>query len=182
MATVDGLFAEMEARGRHELAAAGMTTDQIAVHQSLDMRYVDQIHECQVDIPATDLTPQNIGQIAEAFHRRHAELFTYSEQENMVEIINLESTVTGKVARPQLPTLERGTADSSHARTGERHAFFAEVGGFVATFIYDGAKLLVGNVVLGPAIIEEATTTIVIFPNWRVRLDDPGMYVMRQGR
>jgi len=175
---LNGLFAEMEARGQQELAEAGVATDQISMHRSLDMRYVDQIHECQVDIPPADLTPQNIGQIAEAFHRRHEELFTYSERDNMVEIINLESTVTGKVDRPQLPTLARGTTKPDHARIGERHAFFEETGGFVATPIYDGAKLLVGNIVPGPAIIEEVTTTIVVFPGWQVRLDDPGMYVM----
>ena len=179
---LNGRFAEMEARGRQELAEAGVTAEQISLHRSLDMRYVDQIHECQVDIPAADLTPQNIGQIAEAFHRRHEELFTYSERDNMVEIINLESTVTGKVARPQLPTLARGTADPSPARTGERHVFFEEAGGFIATSIYDGAKLLVGNIVPRPAIIEEVTTTIVVFPTWQVRLDDPGMYVMTQRR
>ena len=177
-ARLNGLFAEMEARGRQELAEAGATTDQIAVHRSLDMRYVDQIHECQVDIPATDLTPQSIGRIAEAFHRRHEELFTYSERDNMVEIINLESTVTGQVVRPQLPILEQGTADSNHARTGERRAFFEETGGFVATPIYDGAKLLVGNRVPGPAIIEEETTTIVIFPGWQADLVNSGTYVM----
>jgi N-methylhydantoinase A len=175
---LNGLFAEMEARGRQELAEAGVTADRISSHRSLDMRYVDQIHECQVDIPATDLTLQNIGQIAEAFHRRHEELFTYSERDNMVEVINLESTVTGKVDRPQLPTLARGTTGSGHAHTGERHAFFEEAGGFIATPIYDGAKLLVGNSIPGPAIIEEITTTIVVFPGWQVRLDDPGMYVM----
>jgi N-methylhydantoinase A len=44
--------------------------------------------------------------------------------------------------------------------------------------VYDGATLLVGNVVRGPAIVEEVTTTIVVFPGWHMRLDDPGMYVM----
>jgi len=172
------LFAEMETRGRQELAEAGVSAEHMTIHRSLDMRYVDQIHECQVDIPAADLSPQNINQIAEAFHRRHEELFTYSERDNMVEIINLESTVVGKVERPQLPALARGTRDASQARVGARQAFFAEQGGLVATPVYDGAKFLVGNVIQGPAIVEEVTTTIVVFPGWHMRLDDPGMYAM----
>lgn len=177
-ARLNGVFAEMEARGRQELAEAGVTAEHMTIHRSLDMRYVDQIHECQVDIPTADLSPQNIGQIAEAFHRRHEELFTYSERDNMVEIINLESTVVGRVERPQLPALARGNRNADQTRGGERYAFFEEQGGFVATPVYDGAKLLVSNVVQGPAIIEEVTTTIVIFPGWQIRLDDPGMYVM----
>lgn len=175
---VNRLFAEMEERGRQELTEAGMTAEQLTIHRSLDMRYVDQIHECQVDIPTVDLTPQNLAEIAEAFHRRHEELFTYCERDNVVEIINLESTVVGHVPRPRLPALERGGADPGHARSGERQAFFAEYGKFVPTPVYKGAQLFVGNVVHGPAVIEEETTTIVVFPGWQVRLEEPGVYVM----
>jgi len=181
-ARINNLFAEMEERGRQELTEAGVRAEQITIRRSLDMRYVDQIHECQVDIPAADLTPQNIDEIAEAFHKRHEELFTYCERDNLVEIINLESTVIGQVPRPQLPALARGSADPRHAQSGERQAFFEERGGVVPVPVYDGAKLLVGNVLPGPAIIEEETTTIVVFPDWQVRLEDPGMYVMTLSR
>ena len=84
----------------------------------------------------------------------------------------------GKVARPQLPPLASGTSDPAHAQSGERPAFFEENNVFVATPVYDGAELLVGNVVVGPAIIEEITTSIVVFPGWQARLDNPGVYVM----
>lgn len=177
-ARVNSLFAAMEARGREELAEIGVDAVHITVHRSLAMRYVDQIHECQVAIPPADLSPDNIGAIAEAFHRRHEELFTYCERDNLVEIINLESTLTGKAPQLTLPALARGGADSSHARTAERPAFFEEQNGYTPTPVYEGARLLVGNVVKGPAIVEEATTAIVVFPGWRMRLADPGMYVM----
>ena len=92
--------------------------------------------------------------------------------------MNLESTLVGKVAWPQLPPLASGTPDPAHAQSGERPAFFEEDNAFVMTRVYDGAKLLVGNRVAGPAIIEEITTSIVVFPGWQVRLDNPGVYVM----
>ena len=177
-AHLNDTFASMEMQGRHDLGSAGVTADAITISRSLDMRYVDQVHECQVDIPLEDLSASNIDAIAEAFHTRHEELFTYCERDNTVEIMNLESTVVGKVARPQLPPLASGTSDPAHAQSGERLAFFEENNAFVMTPVYDGARLLVGNVVVGPAIIEEITTSIVVFPGWQVRLDDPGVYVM----
>jgi N-methylhydantoinase A len=177
-ARVNDLFAEMEAQGKQELAEAGVPSAEIAMRRSLDMRYVDQIHECQVEIPAEHLSPQNIGAIAETFHRRHEELFTYAERDNLIEIINIESTAIGRVPRPQLPALTSGDADPAPARVGERNAFFEEQNAYAPTPVYDGAKLLVGNVVSGPAIVEEVTTAIVVFPGWRMRLDEPGMYVM----
>ena len=171
-------FAAMEMQGRHDLGSAGVAADAITISRSLDMRYVDQVHECQVDIPLEDLSASNIDAIAEAFHARHEELFTYCERDNAVEIMNLEATVVGKVARPQLPPLASGTPDPAPAQSGERPAFFEGNNAFVTTPVYDGAKLLVGNVVVGPAIIEEITTSIVVFPGWQVRLDNPGVYVM----
>ncbi len=177
-AQLNDTFAAMEAQGRHDLGSAGVDPNAITISRSLDMRYVDQVHECQVDIPPEDISTSNIDTIAEAFHTRHEELFTYCERDNAVEIMNLESTVVGKVVRPQLPPLASGTPDPAHAQAGERPAFFEENNAFVTTPVYDGAKLLVGNVVVGPAIIEEITTSIVVFPGWQVRLDNPGVYVM----
>lgn len=175
---LNGLFADMERRGSEDLRSAGVASDEIQITRSLDMRYVDQIHECQVDIPCVDISTDNIDTIAEAFHNRHEELFTYCERDNAVEIMNVESTLVGKVPRPRLPTLAAGDADASAARVGERPAFFADARAFVSTPVYDGARLLVGNLIAGPAIIEEETTTIVVFPGWQIRLKDPGVYVM----
>ncbi len=175
---LNGLFAEMETRGKRDLTAAGVGPERLETLRCLDMRYVDQIHECQVVIPSLELSPDNIGDIAEAFHARHEELFTYCERDNAVEIMNLESTVIGKVPRPQLPRLARGDADPKAAQVGERQGFFEEHSGFTTIPIYAGAKLLVRNQIRGPAIIEEETTSIVVFPGWEVRLDDPGVYVM----
>ncbi len=177
-AHLNGLFAGMERRGRAELRLAGLAPEAIEVARSLDMRYVDQVHECQVDIPNADVSPDTIDTIAEAFHRRHEELFTYCERDNAVEIMNAESTLVGRVPRPRLPALAAGSADPSAAQIGERPAFFADAGGFAPTPVYDGARLLAGNRIVGPAIIEEETTSVVVFPGWQVRLDDPGVYVM----
>ena len=111
-AHLNDTFAAMEAQGT---ARSGQRrsrpADAITISRSLDMRYVDQVHECQVDIPPEDLSAGNIDAIAEAFHTRHEELFTYCERDNAVEIMNLESTVVGKVARPQLPPLASGIPD-----------------------------------------------------------------------
>ena len=171
------LLAELEARGRRELAEAGVAAERIAVSRSLDLRYVDQIHECQVAMPETHFDPSGVERIAEAFHQRHEELYTYCERDNLIEMINLESTCTGQVPRPQLPALARGTTDPGQALIGQRQALFEDIGRFSPTPVFDGGQLLVNNVVRGPAIIEEETTTLVVFPGWRAELQDPGMYV-----
>jgi N-methylhydantoinase A len=50
----------------------------------------------------------------------------------------------------------------------------------VETPVYDGSKLLTGNVIHGPAIIEEPTTTVVIPEGYVTRVDDYKNYVLHR--
>ena len=62
--------------------------------------------------------------------------------------------------------MEEGGTDASHAVTEERDVFFEENNGYVPTKIYARSKLLAGNIVPGPAIVEQLDSTIVIPPNY----------------
>lgn len=177
-ARINAAFREMEQRGRSALMEAGIAEEQMAIHRTMDMRYVDQIHECQVDVPAVEFTAEGIRDLAEPFHRRHEQFFTYCEPDNAVEVINLEATVVGRLPRPRLPALVQGNPDPSDARSGDRRVLFVEYGEFMPAPVFDGARLRAGNIVEGPGIIEEETTTIVVFPGWTARLDAQGTYVM----
>ena len=94
--------------------------------------------------------------------------------------MNAESVITGRVSRPVLPHLEKGDEDPFRALIGEREIWNENIDGFALVGVFDGSRLLVGNVVKGPAIIEEATTSIVCFPGWRTTLLEPGTYVMER--
>ena len=45
---------------------------------------------------------------------------------------------------------------------------------------WDGAVVEAGNVIKGPAIVEESTTTIVIPKSWTCRVDKYGNYFIRR--
>jgi len=59
----------------------------------------------------------------------------------------------------------------SGALKRKRRVYFKELGGFVETPCYDGDKLRHGNVIKGPAIIEEKKTTVVVPPRSKVAVD-----------
>lgn len=171
-------FEEVEARGREELAKEGFQPEEIHLSRSLDMRYADQIHECTVTIPSYKITQEWTGEIEEAFHRRHEQLYTYCERDNLTEVINIGSSLYGKVPRIELARLSKGGEDPSKALQGERPAYFEEYGRYLNIPIYDGERIEAGNVVEGPAIVEEVTTTIVVFPKSRMVLDERGFYLL----
>jgi N-methylhydantoinase A len=176
-ARIDQLYGQIERQGVRHLETDGFKRAQIDIKRSLDMRYVGQVHECTVDIGTFEINAKTIDKVREAFHHRHEELYTYSERHNAVEVVNIESTIYGRIEKPKAPKLKSG-GTAARALKGYRKAIFQASGKAARTPIYDGEKLGAGASLAGPAIIEEVTTTIVIEPGWRAKLDQSGSYVI----
>jgi N-methylhydantoinase A len=174
---INTLFKKIEAEGIRHLQDDGFKKSQIESHRSVEMRYVGQVHECTVDIGNFEINSKSIDKIKEAFHRRHEELYTYSERHNTIELVNIESTLHGKVEKPGLPKLGKGVPVAK-ALKGHRKAIFDMSGKPHKTPVYDGSLLGAGAQIKGPAVIEEETTTIVIEPGWKASLDKTGSYVI----
>ncbi len=176
-ARINALFGEIEAKGMEHLKSDGFAPGEIDIRRSMDMRYVGQIHECTVDIDTFTIDTQSIHQVIDAFHRRHEQLFTYSERKSPVELVNIESTLYGRVTRPELGQLDSGTG-IEQALKGRRDVIFSSDGKAVRVPIYDGGKINAGNRVSGPAVIEEETATYVIQPGWQVELHNSASYLI----
>ena len=176
-ARLDAIFARLEARGRDDLKNDGFTEDRISIRRSLDMRYVGQVHECTVDVDPFTLDEAALATLKAAFHARHEELYTYSEPSSVVEVVNVESAITGRVDRPKRMTVAPGHGAQS-AMAGTRQMIFAADGTARETNVYIGAKLGAGDRIQGPAVIEEVTTTLVIEPGWTAELHASGVYVL----
>jgi N-methylhydantoinase A len=93
------------------------------------------------------------------------------------EIRNLRLIAKVKAKEMTLPVLEAG-GDPSEALKRGRPCFFK--GEFKETSIYDGARLKAGNLLTGPSIVEEPTSTVVIPEGFRCTVDDYGNYLLRK--
>jgi len=181
---IESLFRELEAAATTELAKEGFTSDRIKIHRSLDMRYVGQVHECSVDIGSLSVSRETIGQIRTAFDERHKQLYTYDEPESLVELVNLESTVSGEVNPVAPMRIAKAKGNPGRAIKTRRKMIFADGNGIqvVEAPVWDGDKLGAGDVLAGPGVIEEVTTSIVVEPDWEAKLQDTGVYVLRHSR
>jgi N-methylhydantoinase A len=74
--------------------------------------------------------------------------------------------------------IEKGTANSDHAKKGIRSVYFKEFNGYEDCSTFDRSKLKANNVIFGPAIIEQMDTTIVIPPNQTARVDEFGNIII----
>ena len=167
---------ELEAQGVQKLLEDGFIDDDITIERTMEMRYVGQVHECNVLIPNGKLDADSVSTILESFHQRHRELYTYDERDSNVELVNIEVAVIGKISKPKLPTLPAQQGDISRAKTGSREMLFDQSYDWIETPIYDGEKFGAGAVVTGPALIQEPTTTVVIKDGWQAELHETGTY------
>ena len=146
------LFAEMEAEGRSRL---GEFSGPITVRRSVEMRYGEQIFEIQVPLDGVDLGAADVMErIAERFHRRHEELYTYSAPDQDVVLVNARVAVIG-----QLPSLP---AEPTRSAAGQAVAARTRLGRWVDAPVYDLDALPPGAEIKGPAIFESPTTTVVV--------------------
>ena len=176
---INKTFKEIESKGIEHLNKDGFEEKKINTYRSLEMRYVGQIHECTVNIDFFEITEETLQNIKEAFHNRHEELYTYSEKDSPVELVNIESTIYGRIDRPNYSELEN-KGQINDALKISRNLIFSEKGNSLKTLVYDGNKLSPGNLIDGPAVVEEDTTTLVIENGWFLELHKSGTYIIKR--
>jgi N-methylhydantoinase A len=159
---LDQLFAPLEERGLEELVAEGVHRDNVALERFLDMRYEGQSFE--IIVPVTE-------DPAEAFHAAHEKTYGYRNQAKPVQIVNVRLRSRGTPDKPRLQKAPMaGETPSTEALLGTRAVVFD--GESLETAIYDREKLMPGNRFAGPAVVTEYTSTILVPPFAKARVDE----------
>jgi len=93
-----------------------------------------------------------------------------------VECVNWKGRISIRPFDPP-PSPEPSDVHNTPTPNASRSCFF---GGSdrVDTPIFRGANMVIGDEVQGPAIIEEPTTTIVVYPDMSARLSAAGDYIL----
>jgi N-methylhydantoinase A/oxoprolinase/acetone carboxylase beta subunit len=162
LAAVNRCLAELDAAGRARMAAEGVAASDVRVAYSADMRYVGQAYELEVPL-AAPLAAEGLPQVLAAFHAVHERVYGYARSQQPIEFVNFRAVHTFPLPRPVLQPARPVAGTLADAQVGARRAWFAP-DGFMATTIYDRARIPAGSRLVGPAIIEQADTTTVIPP------------------
>ena len=174
------LWEELDSRAEAYLLQAGFPRKDILCRYQLNLRYPGQNWSLTVDAAdirgLQDLSfagEQLVALMLERFHQLHFTEYGHARTGEAPEITGVRLIASAEIPQPHFTggfSAERRTA----APAKQRRANLGQ--GFCATDIYRGSNLGPGHFVPGPAIIEEAFTTIVVYPGWNARLDDAGDY------
>ena len=166
---------DLGAQGRGKLAAQGVAGEAVEIHYSADMRYLDQIYEVTVPLPAPALTDSEfVALLTSNFHRRYQELYSYSQQDQEVRLVTLQVAAVGKL--PRIAQFERAGAVNAASPIGSRRVYLGE---WREAPTYAADSLPAGAEIAGPAVLESEFTTILVWPGDHATVDSMGGIELR---
>ncbi|MDI5985677.1 hydantoinase/oxoprolinase family protein [Halomonas sp. M4R5S39] len=175
---LNGRLAELREEGIRQLLADGFERREIECQYRFEIRYLGQIHECTVEMERDELDVAGWQALRASFHARHEALYSYCEPHSAIELVNLECSVIGRVSRPELPELAPAESGPDDALVGHRDMLFNDQGAWTRSPVYRGEALGAEHRIAGPAVIEEATTNIVVPPGWQATLTRSATYLL----
>src|SRR3984957_11504571 len=179
-ARMERIYRALEKEGRKAIASTAVKPEGITVKRAADMRYVGQEHAVTVDLPIEAFEKQDRAAIKQHFDAMHEQRYGTSAPSERAENVSLRTTVTGVMRRPPHATIAAGeVAPPAAAHTGKRRVYFGK--GFIDTPTFARARLLAGNRIDGPALIEELASTTVVLPGAVAEVDAFGNLVIEVG-
>lgn len=176
------IYAEMKVEAINTLVAEGIAEEKIQYIPSLDLRYIGQYHEVQLEVEMEDILNFDLDSIAEAFHNEHMRQFAYSlkEEGTELEVINLRLRAVGITEKPKSLTgnIEQGVDTLEEALKGKRPVYVPEKDEMQEVPVYDGDILKSNFKIYGPAVIEQINTTIFLGDSYNCETGIGGAFIV----
>jgi N-methylhydantoinase A len=166
---IDAIYREMEEAAIRDLEAENFARKNIATERAAGMRYRGQSYE--VNVPAGPIRDAaDLKALAERFHEAHLRRYGHKATQEAIEIVNYKVTGVGLIPKPQVKSVAK-FAGAKATPMDVRRAFFGKAG-WLETPVFRRPDLPPGARVNGPAIIEEQTSTTVLYPGQSGEVDE----------
>lgn len=141
-----------------------------------DLRYIHQNYELNISIPGLTISEKNGQTIQQRFHDVHACTYGHSAPQEKIQVVNLRLRATKLNQKAALPQHDYSKDTLDRGRLKTRHVFFDGKG--LECHIYDRSYLPIGDKIMGPAIIQEKESTVLVGRRWSFKLDEMGNIIL----
>jgi N-methylhydantoinase A len=173
--TIAALYRDLEARLTAALREEGIPPARMLLERSCDMRYHGQAYEVNVPVatgPAGG--PLDVATLVARFHAEHRNSYGQADEREPVELVNFRVTGVGLVAKATLAPRAATEPGGPAVPKGERRAYFGGGAGWLPCPVFERTALGPGTELAGPALVEEAGATIVVYPGHHAVTDALG--------
>jgi N-methylhydantoinase A len=173
--------AKLEALASEELEKDQAKAGERKITCFLKMKYLGEPVAKGLEVPIVlgQIDDKKIVRARKEFDVLHNVRYGFSVPEEPVWLVELRIRGVKKVERVKFRRWRERSPVSAKARVGQREVYF-EQKGYLRTHVYAREKLYPGNVAVGPAIIEELTSTCVVPPKFIAKVDRLRNLVIRK--
>ncbi|MEX2479372.1 MAG: hydantoinase/oxoprolinase family protein [Gammaproteobacteria bacterium] len=142
---------------------------------TVEARYLTQVWE--LDAPCDSARfhgPAEVAALVESFHRAHERVFAVRDDAGQVECLNWRGRLT--IALEAASAAASVRTASTGQPSGSRLSYFDEAA--IEVPVYRGGDLRIDQRIAGPALIEEPTTTVVLYPGSTARVSGSNNYII----
>ncbi|CAH1690287.1 Methylhydantoinase [Hyphomicrobiales bacterium] len=169
--TIEDAFRDLTEQAEAWFTEEGVPVEDRRMARTVDMRYRGQNYELPVPLPEGPVTEATLDALAERFAEAHHQKFGFVAEGEATQLVTYRLEALGMVRKARLEPQPDGGPDASAAIIGSREVWMPEAGDFVSCPLYDRDLLKAGNVIEGPAIVEQMDTTTVILRGMTARVE-----------
>lgn len=171
-------FGAMEERARADFAATGLNPAAMHFAYFADLRYSGQEHTVKIQVNLTQLdSAEGIAAVAERFHADHETRYTFRLPAAGMQLVNFHLVASVHVVKPKPQVKTTCGAMLADAHSGQRPVHF-EHHGLIEADVFDAAQLEPGMSLQGPAIVQDAASSLVLPPGHRFSVDSYGNFIV----
>ena len=164
-------FREMEEAARKALKEERIDEKDIRIEPSIDMSYVGQLWDVNIPIKSTLVDSDLLAKVEQEWRKKYSSLYRVSGYGLLVQQSACRLDGIGKLPIPRLKREQLGKQEPAAALKGERRVYFRD-GGLTTIPVYEAARLVPGNKVRGPAVIEHVGTTVLVLEGQQAFCDE----------
>lgn len=168
------IFAELAEQALEDLRVQGADPGSLRLERSLHGHYVGQGFANRVVLGSDSFDDAAIGQWKADFHSFYELAYGYSAPETPIEVTTMTVTATGELGTLPLTPIERGTETPAEGALVMHSEVCLDGRTTRSIPFYHRSGLLAGNVVDGPAVIDDGLSTVLVPDDCRATVDGFG--------
>lgn len=162
LAPLRELVDAIRGQGEEQLTADGIPPGDRQYRLAVDLRYKGQAFELTIPWSGDEVDAAALSATRDAFHATHKQRFSYANPHDIVELVTVRLTALGRLERGDVDGDEAASSDAAPRR---RQVWIGTTWHELPVWRRDA--LGYGQLIDGPAIVEEDYTTVLIGPGWQ---------------
>lgn len=174
---IDEIYKHLNEQASADMERLGTSTEETKWTRYAYARYKGQGHELKVNLPNGEITEDYADKVRDSFHKEYEKVYGYQQNDAEVEVVDWHLVAT-------IPSKKRTNDNtntqnvSNENKISYRDAYFPSAGGFVKSKVISRYNMVLGERIIGPALIEERESTTIVPPGDEAYINERGHLII----